>query len=63
MIMEAQARSMYRGEKSIFARLRRAGIDPAEYVNFFSLRAWGKMQSGQLSSQDVRTLSDAGHQI
>jgi len=53
MIMEAQARSMYRGEHSVFARLRRAGIEPAEYINFFSLRAWGKMQSGHLVSQDI----------
>ena len=53
MIMEAQARSMYRGEHSIFARLRRVGIDPGEYINFFSLRAWGKMKTGHLCSQDV----------
>lgn len=53
MIMEAQARSMYRGENSIFARLRREGIDPSDYINFFSLRAWGKMRSGQLTSQDI----------
>lgn len=53
MIMEAQARSMYRGEYSMFARLRRSGIDPAEYVNFYSLRSFGKMKTGHLVSQDV----------
>lgn len=59
MIMEAQARSMYRGEHSIFARLRRVGIDPGEYINFFSLRAWGKMKTGHLCSQDVGELSSS----
>jgi phospholipase D1/2 len=53
MIMEAQSRSIYRGEHSLFARLRREGIDPADYINFFSLRSWGKFKTGQLTTQDI----------
>lgn len=44
MIMEAQARSIFRGEHSVFSRLRREGVDPDKYINFFSLRAWGFVQ-------------------
>jgi phospholipase D1/2 len=53
MIMEAQYWSICRGDTSIFARLRAEGIDPDEYITFFSLRAWGRMKSGNLVTQDV----------
>ena len=43
LIMECQYRSICRGEKSIFGRLRAEGIDPLQYINFYSLRQWGKI--------------------
>lgn len=41
--MQFQYRSIDRGETSIFGRLRAEGIDPLNYVRFYSLRAWGKI--------------------
>lgn len=43
LIMQCQYRSICRGESSIFGRLRALGIDPQEYIQFFSLRTWGKI--------------------
>ncbi|KKY30373.1 putative phospholipase d1 [Diaporthe ampelina] len=43
LIMECQYRSICRGESSIFGRLRAAGIDPEDYIQFFSLRQWGEI--------------------
>ena len=43
LIMECQFRSICRGETSIFGRLRAEGIDPLDYVQFYSLRQWGKI--------------------
>ena len=56
MIMEAQNRSMFRGETSIFARLRKEGIKPEDYISFFSLRSWGKLKEGYLTTQDVSAI-------
>ncbi|KAL2009240.1 hypothetical protein VTN00DRAFT_7434 [Thermoascus crustaceus] len=43
LIMQCQYRSICRGETSIFGRLRAHGIEPEDYIQFFSLRAWGKI--------------------
>ncbi|KAL3424582.1 Phospholipase D1-like protein 2 [Phlyctema vagabunda] len=43
LIMQCQFRSICRGETSIFGRLRSQGIEPEDYVQFYSLRAWGKI--------------------
>jgi phospholipase D1/2 len=43
LIMQYQYRSICRGESSIFGRLRAAGIDPEEYIQFYSLRQWGRI--------------------
>ncbi|KAH8602252.1 hypothetical protein B0O99DRAFT_135548 [Bisporella sp. PMI_857] len=43
LIMQCQFRSICRGEGSIFERLRSHGIDPEDYVNFYSLRSWGRI--------------------
>ena len=43
LIMQCQYRSISRGETSIFARLRARGIDPEDYIRFYSLRQWGKI--------------------
>lgn len=43
LIMTCQYRSICRGESSIFGRLRARGIDPEDYVRFYSLRQWGKI--------------------
>ncbi|RMD41554.1 hypothetical protein DV735_g3568, partial [Chaetothyriales sp. CBS 134920] len=43
LIMQYQYRSICRGESSIFGRLRSNGIDPDQYIQFFSLRQWGRV--------------------
>ena len=43
LIMECQYRSICRGEESIFGRLRAQGIEPQDYIRFYSLRQWGKI--------------------
>lgn len=43
LIMQCQYRSICRGQTSIFGRLRARGIEPEDYIQFFSLRAWGKI--------------------
>ncbi|GAA5822012.1 hypothetical protein JCM11251_004824 [Rhodosporidiobolus azoricus] len=53
LIMECQYASICRGDHSIFARLRREGIDPDEYIAFFGLRAWGKLSSGALTTEST----------
>ncbi|KZT60114.1 phospholipase D [Calocera cornea HHB12733] len=53
IILECQNRTIARGPDSIFARLRREGIDPDEHITFFSLRSWGKFESGVLTTEEV----------
>ncbi|CAO1625909.1 unnamed protein product [Sympodiomycopsis kandeliae] len=53
IICDCQYRSICRGEHSIFGKLRREGIDPDEYIGFFSLRNWGKLRGGQLTTEQV----------
>ena len=43
LIMQCQFRSICRGEHSIFGRLRAESIEPEDYIQFFSLRSWGKI--------------------
>jgi phospholipase D1/2 len=43
LIMYAQYYSLCRGETSIYGRLRRANIDPEDYISVYSLRGWGKI--------------------
>lgn len=43
LIMQCQYRSICRGESSLFGRLRAVGIEPEDYVQFYSLRSWGRI--------------------
>lgn len=43
LIMQCQYRSICRGESSIFGRLRKEGIEPEDYIQFYSLRTWGRI--------------------
>ncbi|KAI6248351.1 Phospholipase D1 [Erysiphe necator] len=43
LIMQCQFRSICRGEGSIFGRLRSHGIYPQDFVQFYSLRSWGRI--------------------
>ncbi|CAK7204562.1 Phospholipase D1 [Sporothrix eucalyptigena] len=45
LILQCQYRSICRGENSIFGRLRIAGIEPEDYIQFFSLRQWDKINN------------------
>ncbi|CAO1614671.1 unnamed protein product [Jaminaea pallidilutea] len=53
IICDCQFRSICRGEHSIFGKLRNEGIDPDQYISFFSLRNWGKLKGGQLTTEQV----------
>lgn len=41
VVMQCEYMSISRGSSSIFAKLRKYGIDPDDYIQFFSLRKWG----------------------
>ena len=43
LIMQCQFRSICRGDSSIFGRLRAEGIEPEDYIQFYSLRSWGRI--------------------
>lgn len=43
VIMQCEYMSISQGTTSIFAKLRRYGIDPDDYIQFFSLRKWGRI--------------------
>ena len=43
LIMQCQYRSICRGDSSIFGRVRAQGIEPEDYIQFYSLRSWGKI--------------------
>ena len=43
LIMQCQFRSICRGETSIFGRLRAESIEPEDYIQFYSLRSWGRI--------------------
>lgn len=43
VIMQCQYLSINHGANSIFGRLYKAGITPDDYIQFFSLRQWGKI--------------------
>lgn len=43
VIMQCQYMSISRGQHSIFRRLEQVGIHPDDYIQFFSLRKWGKI--------------------
>lgn len=53
LILQCQFRSICRGDHSIFGRLRTAGIDPEDYIQFFSLRQWGKIGNGILTTEQL----------
>ncbi|KAG9016332.1 Phospholipase D1 [Tulasnella sp. 427] len=53
LIVELQNRSICRGPHSIFSRLRKEGIEPNDYISFFSLRGWGKLDNSSLTTEQV----------
>ncbi|KAK4100036.1 phospholipase D [Parathielavia hyrcaniae] len=53
LILQFQFHSICRGEHSIFGRLRAAGIEPEDYIQFFSLRQWGKLGNGVLTTEQL----------
>ncbi|KAF8895434.1 hypothetical protein BD779DRAFT_1619102 [Infundibulicybe gibba] len=53
IILECQNRTISRGPNSIFARLRKEGIDPDDYISIFSLRNWAKMRGDVLTTEQV----------
>ncbi|SPN97465.1 related to phospholipase D [Cephalotrichum gorgonifer] len=53
LIVQFQYHSICRGENSIFERLRAVGIDPEEYIQFYSLRKWGKLSNNVLVTEQL----------
>ncbi|KAI0771162.1 phospholipase D [Trametes elegans] len=53
IILECQNRTICRGPNSIYARLRKEGIDPDDYITVFSLRNWGKLRGDVLTTEQV----------
>ncbi|KAI0366603.1 phospholipase D [Pilatotrama ljubarskyi] len=53
IILECQNRTICRGPNSIFARLRKEGIDPDDYITVFSLRNWGRLRGDVLTTEQV----------
>lgn len=53
LIIMCQFQSICRGENSIFGRLRAAGIEPEDYIDFFSLRQWGIMSTDALVTEQL----------
>lgn len=53
LILMCQYRSICRGESSIFGRLRQAGIEPEDYIGFYSLRQWGIMANDVLVTEQL----------
>ncbi|KJZ79668.1 hypothetical protein HIM_01137 [Hirsutella minnesotensis 3608] len=53
LILMCQYRSICRGEHSIFGRLRAAGIEPEDYIGFYSLRQWGVMGNDALVTEQL----------
>ena len=53
LILYCQYVSICRGDHSIFGRLRAAGINPYDYIEFFSLRQWGKLGSGTITTEQL----------
>lgn len=43
VIMQCQYMSISRGHTSIFAKLRKYGIEPEDYIQFYSLRKWSRI--------------------
>ena len=48
LIMQCQYRSICRGETSIFGKLHAQGIEPEDYIQFYSLRTWGMIGSAHM---------------
>ncbi|CAM1500958.1 Fc.00g101200.m01.CDS01 [Cosmosporella sp. VM-42] len=53
LILMCQFRSICRGEHSIFGRLRSVGIEPEDYISFFSLRQWGILGNDVLVTEQL----------
>ena len=54
LIMQCQFRSICRGESSLFSRIRAEGIEPEDYIQFYSLRSWGRIgQNKQLVTEQL----------
>jgi phospholipase D1/2 len=43
LIMQCQFRSICRGDSSVFGRLKAHNIEPEDFVQFYSLRTWGRI--------------------
>ena len=54
LIMQCQFRSICRGATSIFGRVRAQGIEPEDYIQFYSLRKWGEIgPTKQLTTEQL----------
>lgn len=54
LIMYYQYISICRGEKSIFAKLKKANINPDDYIRFYSLRSYDRIHRRKLEEMLAR---------
>ncbi|KAK6503225.1 hypothetical protein TWF481_008255 [Arthrobotrys musiformis] len=55
-IMDYQYKSMFRGEHSICGILKKKGIDPVQYISFFSLRSYDRLnRTERIMEKEERT--------
>lgn len=57
-VMHFQYMSISRGGNSIIERLTRAGIDPSEYIDWYSLRNWGRIRPPKQQQQQEEQLTE-----
>lgn len=53
VVMQCEYMSISRGASSLFAKLRKFGIDPDNYIQFFSLRKWGMLGPDRTLATEV----------
>jgi phospholipase D1/2 len=51
IILKWTYETISRGETSIFGQLKKAGIEPSDYISFHQLRNWGILDQGPISNQ------------
>jgi phospholipase D1/2 len=62
LVMHFQYASISRGENSIVEKLKAAGIDPDQYIQWFSLRNWDRLKSDALKKSPANTPPPAAAQ-
>ncbi|KAG2183771.1 hypothetical protein INT43_006782 [Umbelopsis isabellina] len=60
LVMHHQYRSISRGGNSILEKLRAVGINPEDYISFYSLRTWDKIKSDHVYQNKTKAKAHNG---